>query len=781
MATFQDKFINTGKAILIPSLQRDYVQGGRADVINPFLDELIRALRGGKAIGLNYIYGYDERFNGKDCFVPLDGQQRLITLWLLHLYLVDGFNVELFFASREKAADFAIALKMNIAALKEHKNIKNQIYERSAWFVTGWKYDVTVANMVNTLQLIHEKIGGDTTGLQHFDNISFQFLDMKDKGLDDDIYVKMNGRGRPLSYFENLKSWMDEQIEKICKDANKELQSEFLSDWKSNMDNKWTDLFWRNRNTNQEHPEEIDDEQLRFFYSMLLLYWVRKESDFKVGDKSIKENLCAFMEMPNDASDKEIFSKLINILREGKVFIPLYWIEHLKLFDREVFKLINDGLNTLCAIETDINSKKDIEDSFFDLKDSSKKTTTTLYKIAFKEATYEKTLPYLAMLVYVPQKCKEDKMELSRWVRIFKNLILNSPINKDNIGNCISSIESFSLEVDSHSQSEIYALLSSKRVEKSGFKKDQLDEEIEKASQILNGGKRQDGKSWEDIIVEAERCAFFKGAIRFLYRDEQGKPEWTDFDAKWENIGRLIPENESDRHTVKLMLPYLTDDTIRKIFSDRYLSNTDDNLRELLLNFGRETHHFIMQDEESSDRDSLLHQDMSTLCERTPNYLIHKKWVVGLDVLSNYSNRSGYYQEESFVVGSEIFRTALNLLKDSSIKILFPEDTTACGPIKGLYIEFIYKNKEEFKFVWQSSNWVDMYENGENLWDKGERLINEGKKELGEKCKTLHSHYPDAISEEPECFFNDIASLKKELDRCVSLYQQIKQKINSNA
>lgn len=31
-------------------------------------------------------------------------------------------------------------------------------------------------------------------------------------GLDDDIYIKMNGRGRKLSAFENLKSFMDENV-----------------------------------------------------------------------------------------------------------------------------------------------------------------------------------------------------------------------------------------------------------------------------------------------------------------------------------------------------------------------------------------------------------------------------------------------------------------------------------------------------------------------------------------------------------------------------------------
>ena len=94
---------------------------------------------------------------------------------------------------------------------------------------------------------------------------------MHSKGLTDDIYVKMNGRGRPLSYYENLKSWMDEKVTKLFID-----EPEFYEDWEKKMDNEWTDFFWLNRNKEQEHPEEIDDEQERFLYNLLRIFWIKK-------------------------------------------------------------------------------------------------------------------------------------------------------------------------------------------------------------------------------------------------------------------------------------------------------------------------------------------------------------------------------------------------------------------------------------------------------------------------------------------------------------------------
>jgi len=45
MSTFKEYFIDNQKHILIPALQRDYVQGERPDIIKPFIDELLFALK----------------------------------------------------------------------------------------------------------------------------------------------------------------------------------------------------------------------------------------------------------------------------------------------------------------------------------------------------------------------------------------------------------------------------------------------------------------------------------------------------------------------------------------------------------------------------------------------------------------------------------------------------------------------------------------------------------------------------------------------------------------
>ena len=73
------------KKICIPTIQRDFALGrhGRAFNRYSFLNALKTAICGEEELSLDFVYGVD---NGT-MFVPLDGQQRLTTLWLLHWFI----------------------------------------------------------------------------------------------------------------------------------------------------------------------------------------------------------------------------------------------------------------------------------------------------------------------------------------------------------------------------------------------------------------------------------------------------------------------------------------------------------------------------------------------------------------------------------------------------------------------------------------------------------------------------------------------------------------------
>lgn len=83
--------------ISIPKIQRDYAQGRNTlrakEIRNEFLKNIHEAILDvkndkGSALDLDFVYGSKEL--GR--FIPLDGQQRLTTLFLLHWYLAFKAN-----------------------------------------------------------------------------------------------------------------------------------------------------------------------------------------------------------------------------------------------------------------------------------------------------------------------------------------------------------------------------------------------------------------------------------------------------------------------------------------------------------------------------------------------------------------------------------------------------------------------------------------------------------------------------------------------------------------
>ena len=588
MSNFVSEFIDGEKNILIPALQRDYVQGERKDIIRPFIDELLSALKGSKQIDLNYIYGSNE----KNCFVPIDGQQRLITLWLLHLYLYTKlykvFSVSLNFDSREFANEFSKKLVENLRNINSRGDSLKAEIINSSWFVKGWIKNRTVNNMLNTLCIISE-VCQTQNEYQSFENITFSFFDMKINGLTDDIYVKMNGRGRPLSYFENLKSLMDEKvIEEFGQD------SIFARDWQNKMDNEWTDFFWSNRNRNQNHHEEIDDEQKYFFYRLLLIYWVQAKDNeslaFQLNNIENKESVSAYLHVSENNFEEDVQDKIIEILREGRECIPLYWIEQFHLFNKKVFEFIMDVLNVLCEL-----SKRELLSCYrnrnlpeFYLSDSedetdinTNKNVSLMYKITMSnKASYEKTIPYFCMLFNTPNTCR-DKANFNRWCRLFRNLIINTKINKDNIGNICKSIRKIN-EFLSTPNSGFYETLAKYNLpELVGFYNLQLREEQEKTIKIAKDIE------WEAKIIKAEQFAFFRGAIRFLFRDEKGNlTTWENFDKYYDTVNKyfnaqgVTPEYQKN---AILLRTFIADfDNFGQLW-DWFYDNTVDTWRALLL------------------------------------------------------------------------------------------------------------------------------------------------------------------------------------------------------
>ena len=498
---FIESFDN--KTILIPLLQRDYVQGGREDVIGLFMDSLLE-----KKCDLNYIYGYEE----DGCFVPIDGQQRLTTLWLLYLYVYSrkqqkgNFHVRIKFTAREYADDFCEKLFDHLESLlgsvdDDNRSLDHIIIDQN-WFMNSWLSNVSVRNMLRTLSVIHRKIDKDNFAdiwsklvESSVPSITFSFLEMgEENGLDDDIYIKMNGRGRRLTAFENLKSYMDEHVSKLP----------FAEQWKVQMDNAWTDMFWKNRNKGQEQPEEIDDEQLYCLYNLLILYHVDRDEltgtleQIKENEPLLYEELLEFLEKNEDADTEVIISSIIERLQKAGN-LPLVWFERFRLMSDSFYNFAFHKLDKLAKLSDEFN------DLQLYIGANPIDTTTSTYQVCMCEGSFNRTLPLLyALLAY-----EEGVTSLYDWMRTLRNLILNTSIDSKRLPSIMKAIDVFALVCKARNIYSVLQLDENVNAILRSFDKDQVEEEKLKAS-------LRDGYDASMNLLENGR--FFSGRIGVLFR-----------------------------------------------------------------------------------------------------------------------------------------------------------------------------------------------------------------------------------------------------------------------
>ena len=265
--SFLDFFKTENLGIEIPMLQRDYAQGrenaNARKIRERFLDTLVEALQD-KPVILDFIYGSTTK-DGKFC--PLDGQQRLTTLFLLHGYVAaredrseeflrhlssdegSRFSYVTRFSSRDFCGKFIDCLVGEKLLLKGPVDQSLRFWiEDQGWFQYSWKGDPTIAAMLVMLDAIHERLkdkrGSFWPRLTGEDGkpaaIQFHFLELEEFKLGDELYVKMNARGKPLTEFENLKAYFLSLLDKIDVSQRQEFEEQFAS----KFDNDWTDIFW---------------------------------------------------------------------------------------------------------------------------------------------------------------------------------------------------------------------------------------------------------------------------------------------------------------------------------------------------------------------------------------------------------------------------------------------------------------------------------------------------------------------------------------------------------
>lgn len=273
--------------IYVPEFQRNYLQGDDSnesikDKRNRLLDDIFDCIKSqSKSIDLGFIYGRVEESYKDKLFYPYDGQQRLTTLYFLYLLIYFKFNKydeinsikeKLSYQTRISTNRFIESFLSWILDSKEKDNIYNDFWNKDGkdlkgfimsqdWFMmTEWNYDVSIINMLSIIVEISGRIKknlGDKTEIVNFidkdenNPFQFDFIYVDDISKSDDLYIKINARGKALSSFENLKS----DIDKYWKDEDK-----------TKLDAEWTEYVWNQLDVNDKNKEKNFDNS---FYNLL--------------------------------------------------------------------------------------------------------------------------------------------------------------------------------------------------------------------------------------------------------------------------------------------------------------------------------------------------------------------------------------------------------------------------------------------------------------------------------------------------------------------------------
>lgn len=501
------------EGIQIPMIQRDYAQGraDEAEIRNRFLKSIFNALVNDENLELDFVYGSIKELDKKIHFIPLDGQQRLTTLFLLHLYIgqrelktieldsllntLKGFT----YATRSSARDFCEKLIAISLSFKE--NPKKEI-TNSAWFYGRFEKDPTVKAMLIMLDSIHshyEQELSNNSSIQLFPSLSklsFYILPLGGFNLSDELYIKMNARGKQLTDFENFKAdlinWIRDEKNPNKNEFRKEVslnnrQMPYHLSFATKLDNSWTHLFWEYIKQFKTDSKNIDIFYLRFWNRFLL-----------------NNHITSSSEMSDTIEKGDIFKKLygnddseVSLKYDGFDFYQ-------QLFEKQDVTL--NAQQTLDGLSDNFTEIQKCLQPVWAVKDS--------WNLFDEKINQRQRILFLAITLYL-QKNTFDIDKFKNWIRVIWNIIIDPDIRSISVMISIMRI----IDKLSVGSGDIYEFLAGSSLQaiiqnETSFVKAQLKEEKLKAELIISD------PSWEAEFILAEKHQLFQGNIGFLLLNE---------------------------------------------------------------------------------------------------------------------------------------------------------------------------------------------------------------------------------------------------------------------
>lgn len=517
MATNNTTFwnlIDTYK-ISIPIIQRDYALGRKEEdeKRENFLNAILKHIKSNDGnLHLNFVYGRIK----DNTFYPIDGQQRLTTLFLLHWYFALKENIpieqksklsQFVYDTRISSREFCQSLireDIEIPSTKDDDGIFKSI-KNKYWYRNTWDTDPTVKAMLVIIQAIHNKFHNinSTTVFNQLINdkpISFELLDLGAKGfeLTDELYIKMNARGKQLTPFENFKANFIQLIDKNFKDKklNHPIKGEisYSGYFSYKVEKEWTDLFWVFRGD----KNTTDDGFSNYFEFITQMLYFKKYKESKVDEFkntfSQYEDIYGNEENPgNDENLLILFNsldKLYEVLNTGG--------DHKKNNLNELFNSITDKTSFFW---NGTNNHSLFEIIVFKTKNEEVRNKILLFAI----------LHYL-----VKHNLSSVNIQLENYVRVIRNLMQATRQRNDTKYNTnirINNFGSYWLLFEQLSANDVYQKIQDQSLNNKStqISEGSLRNEIEKINILLLSSQNT-----KTALLGLEECGVFEGLIHQL-------------------------------------------------------------------------------------------------------------------------------------------------------------------------------------------------------------------------------------------------------------------------
>ena len=517
--------------IIIPKIQRDYAQGrkGKENLRKSFLNDLFEVIDTCQSQPrlYDYIYGQLEKPNPEHPdsyhFYPVDGQQRLTTMYLLHLYIGKraGQNVDFLkhFSYQTRNSSSLFCEMLCEVDSKEYVDIISFIKD-SDRFTSHWENDPTISSMMRMLHDIdmHFKDKQPSYTPQDFNrcwenlamNVKFWMLDLSDLDTTDDIYIKMNSRGKGLSPFENFKAELDNLVTTKGKGFEK-------GEFAMKIDTTWTNLFWDYRNklydlveTDFDKPgtpdytdNGLDDKMLNFFRNYLVIEGLKNGS---VSNSKMASRMSA-IELAGRvaASSPRVFNDIETILdffyglQKSGVKIGVWFKKFLTNIPEEQ-RFETDPGDATIKINPNPLSNRAIETDYLAL---FMEPQVTIADKLFAEGIF-----YL--ILNKPDTFNEDLHDNAdiEHLRILRNLIANSELHDDDKHYHADAMKNNLCAVDTLMQSGLPAL----KTLRNEFSGQQIDQEINKCNWLADSVEAE-----KVAMKQLENHSVLRGNLRVLY------------------------------------------------------------------------------------------------------------------------------------------------------------------------------------------------------------------------------------------------------------------------